>query len=87
MAWTIEVAASAAKALRKTDPQVRRRIVQALREIADLDDPRSRGKALTGNLRGLWRYRAGDWRIICDIDDGRVVVVVIEIGHRSRIYE
>ena len=76
MAWTIEVAASAAKALRKTDPQVRRRIVQALREIADLDDPRSRGKALTGNLRGLWRYRAGDWRIICDIDDGRVVVVV-----------
>lgn len=86
MAWAIEVADSAVKALRKIDPQVRRRIWSTVREVAELEDPRSRGKALTGNLRGLWRYRAGDWRIICDIDDGRVVVVVVEVGHRSEIY-
>lgn len=87
MAWAIEVADSAIKTLRKTDPHTRRRIWAAVQEIADLEDPRSRGKGLTGNLRGLWRYRVGDWRIICDINDGHLTIIVIDVGHRSRIYE
>jgi mRNA interferase RelE/StbE len=54
--------------------------------IASLDDPRSTGHSLTGQLSGLWRYRVGDFRIICDIQDQRLVVLVVEIGHRSEIY-
>lgn len=87
MAWTTEIADSAVKTLRKIDPHTRRRIWATVRQIAELEDPRSRGKGLTGNLRGLWRYRVGDWRIICDIDDGRLTIIVIEVGHRSRIYD
>lgn len=56
-------------------------------EVSGLDDPRSRGKALTGNLTGLWRYRVGDYRVVCDIEDGRLVIVVVDLGHRSRVYK
>ena len=55
-------------------------------EIATLDNPRSRGKALTSNLAGLWRYRVGDYRIFCRIYDDKLVITVIEIAHRSTIY-
>jgi mRNA interferase RelE/StbE len=54
--------------------------------IASLDDPRSTGHSPTGQLSGLWRYRAGDYRIICDIQDRRVVVLVVEIGRRGEVY-
>ena len=62
------------------------RIVRLLREIEILGDPRSRGHILTGNLGGLWRYRAGDWRIICRIEDERLVIVVLETGYCREIY-
>ena len=55
-------------------------------EIATLDDPRSRGKALTSNFAGLWRYRVSDYRILCRIYDDKLVITVIEIAHRSTIY-
>ena len=64
------------------------RIALFLKErVASLEDPRSIGKALQGSLRGTWRYRIGDYRLICKIEDFRVTVVVIEIGHRSDIYD
>ncbi len=75
LAWKIEVFAKADKSLRKLDRQVARKIVAALAELAELDDPRSRGKALTGNLVGLWRYRVGDYRLLCLIDDEVLVVL------------
>ena len=88
MVWTIDYLRSARKAAKKLDPQNRERIRQFLRQrLAVLDDPRQLGEALQGNrLGGYWRYRVGDYRIICDIQDGRLVVLVIEIGHRREIY-
>ena len=88
MAWTIEVSERARRQLRKLDAAVAMRIALFLKErVASLEDPRSIGKALQGSLRGTWRYRIGDYRLICKIEDFRVTVVVIEIGHRSDIYD
>lgn len=86
MAWTIDVSEKAVRALRKMDRQTARRIRDELAEIAELEDPRSRGKALTGNLAGLWRYRVGDYRIICNIEDGVLVILVVDVAHRSKAY-
>ena len=86
MSWTVEVMPRALKALKKMAKPTARVIRDELREIEGLDDPRSRGKALTGNLRGLWRYRVGDYRVICDILDDELVVLAIEIAHRSEVY-
>ncbi len=89
MAWLIKYSDEAAETLiklSKRDKPTVARIMNYMDEVATLDDPRSRGKALTGNLRGLWRYRVGDYRVICDIDDGRLVVFIIDLGHRSKVY-
>ena len=63
------------------------RVFDELDEIAKLEDPRSRGKALTGNLAGVWRYRVGDYRILCDINDGRLVILVVDVAHRREVYK
>ena len=87
MAWTIEYAESVKKPISKLDPQTQRRIRAYLEDkIAKLDDVRSQGKALTGPFGGLWRYRVGDFRIICDIIDKRLVVLVVKVEHRSSVY-
>ena len=87
MSWTVELTSDAARTLRKIDPQISRRIRKVLAAIESLEDPRVRGKALTGPLCGLWRYRVGDYRIVCDLVDSQLVVLVIDIDHRSTIYE
>ena len=87
MSWTVELTSDAARTLRKRDPQISRRIRKVLAAIESLEDPRVRGKALTGPLCGLWRYRVGDYRIVCDLVDSQLVVLVIDIDHRSSIYE
>ena len=88
MAWRVELADSAAKQLRKLDPQIAKRILTFLRDrIAPLDDPRSIGEALKGKEFGdFWKYRIGDWRIIADLDDGIMLITVIRIGNRREIY-
>lgn len=87
MAWRVEYAASAKAQLRKLDRPTARRIVDFMDErIAPLDDPRSRGKALTGPLGDFWRYRVGDCRVICDIQDGALRVLVVRVGNRREIY-
>jgi len=88
-AWSVEYSADAARALRKLDKRDRpmaRLIRAALLAVAATSEPRSRGKALTGNRAGQWRYRIGDWRVIADIQDNRMVIQALEIGHRSIIY-
>ncbi|RAX50801.1 type II toxin-antitoxin system mRNA interferase toxin, RelE/StbE family [Arthrobacter sp. AQ5-05] len=87
MAWTIRYSQRAAKELRKLDKPSARRMIMALEEISALADPRSRGRGLTGSLAGLWRYRVGDYRIICDLSDDQLVIVALELGHRSAIYD
>jgi mRNA interferase RelE/StbE len=88
MAWRIEFADSAAKQLRKLDPQVAKRILTFLRDrVAPLDDPRAIGEALRGKELGdFWKYRVGDWRVIADIEDGVVLITVVRIGNRREVY-
>jgi mRNA interferase RelE/StbE len=88
LAWTIDYTETARKQLLKLDRQVARRILDFMDErIAGQEDPRSSGKALTGPILGVfWRYRVGDCRIICDIQDGALRILVIEIGDRKSVY-
>ena len=88
MAWTIDYTATVKKQLRKLDSQVARRIVDFMDErIATKAGPRGTGKALTGPmLDAYWRYRVGDCRVICDIQDGALRVLVIQIGNRGKVY-
>jgi mRNA interferase RelE/StbE len=88
MAWTIRVAASAEKQLRKLDPQVATRLLSFLRDrVAKLDDPRAIGEALRGKeLGAFWKYRVGDWRIIADIEDAVVTITIVRIGNRRDVY-
>ncbi len=87
MAWTIEYAASVKKSVRNIDAQARQRIRKYLEQrVANLDNPRDLGTSLVGSLGGLWRYRVGDYRIICEIQDDRLRVLVLTIGHRREVY-
>lgn len=88
MIWTIEYHTLVQKEIRKINPEIRRRIRSFLHDrLAALDDPRQTGAALQGSeLGNFWRYRVGDYRIICDIQDYKLVVLVVEIGHRREIY-
>ena len=89
MAWKIELEKAAAKELDKLDPQVTRRILKFLHErVAPLEDPRSIGEALRGSRLGeFWKYRVGDYRLIATIQDKKLIILVLRIGHRSHIYE
>ena len=87
MAWTIEYAETAKKQLRKLDKAVARRIADFMDgRIAPGNDPRRLGKALKGPLGDLWCYRVGDFRILCDIQDGVLTVLVLQIGNRREVY-
>ena len=88
MAWTINYTETAKRQLGKLDRSIARRIVDFMDErIASSDGPRSSGHALTGpTLGAFWRYRVGDYRIICDIQDGQLIVLVLEIGNRREVY-
>jgi mRNA interferase RelE/StbE len=78
----------ARRELRKLDPKVQRDILHYLRErIAGSADPRQFGKPLRKNLAGLWRYCIGDYRLICRLEEDRLIVLVIQLGHRRNIYE
>ncbi|MCG4617210.1 type II toxin-antitoxin system RelE family toxin [Varibaculum cambriense] len=85
--WKLEFSKRADKQLSKMDPGIRRVIVAwLLKNIDECPDPRAHGKCLSANLSEKWRYRVGNYRILCDIKDQELVVIAIEIGHRSRIY-
>ena len=86
MAWSIRFDEAALAQMRKLDKTVARRIIAYLRETAESDDPRTRGKPLSANLAGLWRYRIGDYRVICEILNERMTIYALQVGHRSRIY-
>jgi mRNA interferase RelE/StbE len=88
MAWRVELHPDAARELEKLDPQNERRIRKFLYErVATLEDPRIIGKALRGaQLREYWRYRVGNYRLIREFIDNRLVVLVLRVGHRKEIY-
>lgn len=84
MRWSLQYAASAARSIRKLDPQIRRRVRRALRELSA--DP-ERGKPLQLTLKGLRSWRTGDFRIIYRIVHDRLEVLVIALGHRRDVYD
>lgn len=87
MAWTVEVSDFAERQLRKLDRPVRDRLLGYLDDrIEGCKNPRHFGEPLKGEMAGLWRYRVGDYRIICKLEDKRLVVVALAVGHRREIY-
>jgi mRNA interferase RelE/StbE len=87
LAWAIEYAETAKKQLRKLDKLTARRVLDFMDErVALSEDPRALGKALKGSLGDLWSYRVGDYRVLCDIQDLVLTVLVLQIGNRREIY-
>jgi len=88
LVWKIKYADSALKSLKKMDRQNAKRIVDYLdKRIASSDDPRIFGKSLKGDLGEFWRYRIGDYRVLCEIFDEELIILVATIGHRRKVYE
>lgn len=87
MAWTVEVSDFAERQLRKLDRTVQKRLLDWLDDrLEGCKNPRHFGEPLKGNLAGLWRYRVGDYRIICEIQEARLVVLALAVGHRRELY-
>jgi mRNA interferase RelE/StbE len=88
MAWQVELSSQAQRNLDQLDQPIAKRILSFLYErLAALDDPRSIGEALKGSRLGnLWRYRVGDYRVVCDLQDKRLRVLVVKIGNRRDVY-
>lgn len=87
MAWTIEYTDTARRQLRKLDKAAARRILDYMdKRVAPLEDVRSAGKALQGPLGSLWRYRVGEYRIMCELHDQQLRVLVVRVGDRKDIY-
>ena len=87
LAWRIEVTDTAKKQLAKLDRQVQIEIVRYLREkIVTDEDPRRHGAPLQRELLGRWKYRVGAYRLICDIQDEKILVLVLMVGHRKKVY-
>lgn len=88
MKYTVEYTKQAVKELEKLDKYTRKIILLWIdKNLQDTEDPRIHGKALTADRAGQWRYRVGDYRIIAKIEDDKLVILVITIGHRKEIYD
>ena len=83
--WTITYETQPQKFLKKSDKATKIRILKYLKNVTT--NPRVNGKSLSGGLKGLWRYRVGDYRIICELRDKELIILVIEVGHRSIVYK
>ena len=88
MAWQVEITPEARAGLKKLGAAEAQRILKFLFErLQNKENPRETGEPLKGNLREFWRYRVGDHRIFCRLEDGIVTVFVVHIGHRREVYK
>jgi mRNA interferase RelE/StbE len=88
MGWRVDFTDKARQQLRKLHPDVQSRLLRFLRErVASSDDPRMLASRLTGELAAYWRFRVGDYRLLCRVDDGTLTVLVISLGHRKQVYQ
>lgn len=88
MGYRVELTKRARRQLRKMDRTVALRITRWMRErLAGCEDPRQHGEPLTGDRLGQWRYRVGDYRIIAEIHDDKVLIMVMTVGHRREAYD
>ena len=85
-AWSLETTRDFDRSLRRLDRPDARRVVAYLLEAVASGDPRSRGAGMSGDRAGYWRYRIGDYRVVVRLEDNRMVVVALDVGHRSTIY-
>ena len=87
MSWHIETTARFDREFKKLDRYTQRMVKAWIeKHLVGCDDPRVHGKGLTANRSGQWRYRIGDYRIICLIEDEKLIILALSIGHRSSIY-
>jgi mRNA interferase RelE/StbE len=87
MRYSVEYTNSSVKQLKKMDKKITAFIISYIEEkLVDCDNPRLYGKALQGNMKDKWRYRVGEYRILANIEDDKVVITVVEVGHRKAIY-
>jgi mRNA interferase RelE/StbE len=84
--WSVETTDQFDRDYKKLDRAVQRRVMAYLEEVGTLDDPRQRGKALTANHAGVWRYRVGDYRVLAQIIDRTLTVLALRVGHRRDVY-
>jgi len=87
LAWTVSLSNIAERQLRKLDRPIQKRILDWLNDrIEGCKNPRHFGEPLRGEMAGLWRYRIGDYRVVCEIQDQQLVVLALTVGHRREIY-
>ena len=85
--WRISITEKAKKVLEKLDKPIRNQIIRYFDKIIlSSEDPTSFGKPLVANKKGLWRYRIGDYRLICSIQDDKLIILALSVGHRREIY-
>ena len=88
MGFRVEISEELNKKIKKLDKSTKRTLYSYIKKtLVDVENPRIKGKALTGNLKGLWRYRIMDYRLIVDIQDDKLVIVAIDVAHRKEIYK
>ena len=86
--YQVKFTDSALKQLQKIDKQTMRLIKNwIVKNLVDCEDPRVHGKPLTGSLKGVWRYRVGDYRLFADIRDYALMIIIFDVGHRKDIYK
>ena len=87
MGWEVSYSKNALKQLKKLDRFDAKIILDWIgANLEGCEDPRRHGKALVGDRAGCWRYRVGDYRVLCVLDDGKIVIEVVSIGHRRDVY-
>ncbi|WP_255408675.1 MULTISPECIES: type II toxin-antitoxin system RelE/ParE family toxin [unclassified Cryobacterium] len=84
--WRVETTEQFDCQFRKLDRAVQRRVLLYLEDVERLDDPRQRGKGLTANHSGVWRYRVGDYRVLVQIMDDTLVILAVNVDHRKNAY-
>ena len=87
MNWEIVLSDKVKKQLSKLDDQTKHKILNFLYQDSLRVSPKSSGKILKGNLKKFWRYRVGDYRIICEMRNKEFIVLVIDVGHRNNVYK
>lgn len=83
----VEFSAKAKKEFLKLDKPVQKQIQTFIIKLQNVQDPRSSGKALVGNFAGCWRYRVGDYRLVCYIEEEKILITVLRIAHRKEVYK
>lgn len=88
MKYTVQYSKRAIKDIKRLDRYTQRMLKSWIeKNLIDCEIPRAHGKGLTGNRSGQWRYRIGDYRMICEIDDGKLTILALSVGHRSEVYK